>query len=429
MNSQLFKALACISTTLALCLQSSSVEAVFADVKAIGMGGACISYPLDTLSAAYNPAGMGVVGDRLDVEAGWVHNTGSIDNSNNLIPVPVPGTTTTVLAPIMNGHYEGMRTKDIFPANFGINKAFCWCDWQFSAGLIVYNRSYQKTTIGRPLVLFGTSKPGLEFLNETVSPTFTATWNCRHTLGISANFQVERLKVNGIENFDNALFSAFPGHVTNRGYAYSTGWGVTIGYLGQITDELSIGLTYQPRTHMSNMKKYKGFLANHRIDVPAKISGGISYRILPCLVAAFDVEFLQWTKVKSLANKLLHDGSLELLGTSHGPGFGFDNQTFYRFGIEWQANDQWAFRTGFRYANTPVKESQAIVNGLTIDLVERFWTAGATYNINDCNEVSLAFAYGFEHSLRGPIPAIFGGGTIKLKEQKYALGLAWGYKY
>jgi long-chain fatty acid transport protein len=167
--------------------------------------------------------------------------------------------------------------------------------------------------------------------------------------------------------------------------------------------------------------------------VPAKYSAGVSYKFLPCLVGAFDVEMLQWSHVKALHNPLLDNGVLHPLGANNGPGFGFRDQYFYRVGLEWAINDCWTLRTGFRYANTPVKASQVLVNALTIDLAERFFTWGATYNVNECNEVSFSAAYGFEHSVTGSIPSIapnvFGGGSAKLKEQKYALGIVWGHKY
>jgi len=427
-----------------LCLHSSSVEAIFASVKSTGMAATCISYPLDTFSGAYNPAGMTDIGDRFDIEAAWVHDTGTatvVDNLPHPGVVGVSGTGAPVfgIIPASNGKYNGMQDENVFPVGFGINKTWCLsCDWELATGLIVYNRNYQKTTYKQPIPALGTTKPGLEYLNETISPIIAIKWCNAHTLGISADFQVERLKVNGIENFDEPIFpglpggSVSPGHVTNNGYGWSTGWGVTIGYHGQITDELSIGLTYQPETTMRKIGKYDGFLAQHgRLNIPEKVGGGISYRFIPCLIVAFDVEWIRWSQVKALHNPLLQDGTLEPLGSSDGPGFGFRDQVYYRVGTEWQVNECLALRLGYRYANTPVKSSQTAVNLLLLDMVESFVTTGATWNISENNEVSFVFAYGFEKKMNGngSIPAFLGGGNVNLKEQKYALGLAWGYNY
>lgn len=429
MKFRLFNLTACAAALTALCLHSSQAEAIFASIKSTGMAATAISYPLDSLAGAYNPAGNAAVGDRLDVEAAWVHDNGHASVSGNVIP----GTDTP--NPLVNGKKPGMQFKNVFPVGFGINKVWnVACDWEIATGLIVYNRNFQKTTYKEPLVLFGTTKAGLEYLNETVSPIVAVRWCQSHTIGISANLQIERIKVNGLQNFDTELGSVAPGHVTNRGYDYSTGWGFTIGYLGQWTDRLAVGFTYQPKTTMSRMSKYKGFLAQKgRLDIPRKIGMGISYKILPCLVAAFDVEQIQWTKVKSLSNPILQPGAIfpTQLGASNGPGFGFKDQWYYRVGLEWAIDECWTVRAGFRHANTPIKSSQTAVNVLTLDTVENFVTAGATWNLNACNEISILGAWGFEKTVKGKNsnPVVFGGGETNLTEQKYAVGLAWGWKF
>lgn len=429
MKLRILNFLACVGMTAALCVHSSSAEAIFASIKSTGMAATCISYPLDSLVGAYNPAGMVDVGDRFDVEAAWVRDTGRATIHGNRSP----------FAPLVNGSYDGMRTKDAYPVGFGFNKVFCRCDWEFSAGLVVYNRNYQKTTYTKPFVLLGTSNLGLEYINETISPCFAVKFLKRHSFGLSVNYQVERVKVNGVQNFDHPALppplpqgSVAPGHVTNRGYNYATGWGVTLGYRGEICDGLFIGATYQPETAMTRLDKYKGFLANRgRLNIPRKIGAGISYRVIPCLVVAFDVEHIQWSKIRALHNPLIHDGSIEPLGSKNGPGFGFRDQWYYRVGADWQITECISARIGFRHANTPIRRTQTAVNLLTLDNVENFITFGGTYCLNCRHEFSALFAYGFEKKIKGhnSIPAPFGGGNADIKEQKYALGLAYGWKF
>lgn len=429
MKLRILNFLACVGTTVALCLQTSSVEAIFASIKSTGMAAACISYPLDSVVGAYNPAGMIDVGDRFDIEAAWVRDTGHAHIRDNHSP----------FAPLVNGSFNGMRTEDVYPVGFGLNKVFCRCGWEFSTGLVVYNRNFQKTTYTKPFVLLGTSNLGLEYLNETISPCFAVKFLERHSFGLSVNYQIERVKVNGVQNFDHPALpfplpqgSVAPGHVTNRGYDYATGWGVTLGYRGEIYDGLFIGATYQPETAMTRLGKYKGFLANRgRLNIPRKIGAGISYRVIPCLVVAFDVEHIQWSKIRALHNSLLHDGRVAPLGSKHGPGFGFRNQWYYRVGTNWQITECISARIGFRHANTPIRNTQTAVNLLTLDTVENFLTMGATYCLNCRHEFSGLFAYGFQKKVKGhnSIPPAFGGGEADMKEQKFALGIAYGLKF
>jgi len=422
MNLRLLNTFACVGTLVSLCLHSSPVEAIFASVKSTGMAATCISYPIDTLAGAYNPAGMTDVGDRFDLEGGYVRDNGHAHVKGN------------ALGSLVNGKFDGMQNENAFPFGFGLNKTWVInCDWEIATGIILYNRNYQKTTYKKPMLLLGGprgTKPGLEYLNETVSPIIAIKWCDSHSIGVSLNYQLERLKVNGLQGFIPT--STSPGNVTNRGYDYSSGWGVTIGYHGQITDSLAIGLTYQPKTSMNRMKKYKGFLAGHgELDIPQKIGAGISYRFIPCFIVAFDVEHIQWSDVKALHNPFLHDGHIAPLGSNNGPGFGFSNQWYYRFGAEWQIDDSWTIRAGYRFANTPVRKTQTAVNVLSLDMVESFATIGATWNATECNELSFVFAYGFENNVKGKnsIPASLGGGNVDLEEQKIAVGLAWGLKF
>lgn len=281
--------------------------------------------------------------------------------------------------------------------------------------------------------MFGNTKAGLEYLNETISPYVAfKLWRCL-SFGVSLNWQIERIKVNGLQNFANPARSIHPNSVTNRGYNYSNGLGITLGLKWDPTCWLSLGATYQPKTKMSRLKKYKGFLSQSgKLDIPQKVGAGIAIKLCEALTFAFDVEHIRWKKITALHNPLLRpDGSIALLGESDGPGFGFRNQLYYRCGLNWQVNDCLTLRTGYRTVRAPFKGNQAAVNLLTCDCVEKIWTIGATFCYDCANEISGYFGYGFQHSIKGTdcIPPQFGFGTIKLTEQKFVIGLSWGHKF
>jgi long-chain fatty acid transport protein len=435
-----------LGMAIGLCGWSSQADAVIASVKSFGMAAAGIAYPLDSFAGAFNPAGNVEICDRADVEITWLHNTGHARIKGNALDAN-PFISALVGGKI-NGRYNGFKTKDTYAPNFGINKRLGCCD-EWAIGLVVYNRNFTKTTYNKPFVLLGTSPLGLEYVHETVSPILAYKINDRHNIGISANYMVQRVKVDGLEKADrtpsalNPIGSASPGHVTNRGYDYSTGWSFTLGWQWHVIDEVTIGLTYQPKTSMRRFDKYKGFLAHKgKLDIPSFYSGGIAWRVIPCVVVAFDVQHYAWDEIQSLHNPLLHDGVIQPLGSKHGPGFGFRSQTFFRLGVDWRIDECWSVRAGYRYGNTPIRRSQTVVNQLTLDCVENYLTAGATYAWNPCWEVSGFFAYGFEkrikgkHSIPEGIPIAlpgamfgFGGGNADLVEQKFALGLALGWNY
>lgn len=420
----------CLSLFAVSCFTSSTAEGILASVKTFGMAATGIAYPLDAECAAFNPAGITDVGNRFDVGFTYDHPKRHARVHGNLTPLP-PGLS-------INGSYDAGRTRNFFVADFGINYELptrCYCSWidNVSFNIVAYNRNFNKTTYNRPLLLLGTTKTGMEYVHETVAGTIGVKIAERHNFGISVDWMIQRLSVKGLQNFDNPINSAHPGHVTNRGYSYAQGCGVTIGYRGQWTDWLSVGATYQPKTHMSNFKKYSGFLAeNGRLDIPTKIGGGVAVRVLPNATVAVDVEYVGWRYIKALNNPLLPAVFTSQLGRNNGPGFGFRSQVFYRLGVDYDICDNLTVRAGYRYANTPIRRSQTAVNLLTVDTVEQYVTCGATYCLNACSEVSFFYAHGFNHVVKGensiPLQA-FGGGNVDLREHDDAVGIAFGMSY
>lgn len=453
MKLRCIKMLTSMGLLAALCLSSTQASAFIAGARGTGMATTGIAYPQDAYAGAYNPAGIVDVCDRIDAQAFWLQDRGHATihgNTASFAPLPIQD-------PVINGRYNAFRTENTYAGDGAINKTFCteFCGdcWNWAIGFVGYNRNYQKTTYNKNFPLFGTSHLGLEYLNETFAPVIAVRINECHSIGISIDIQGQRLKVNGLEtvrfNPLSALnplpfvdvrptLSSDPNHLTNKGYSYAWGVGVTLGWKWQVTDCFAFGAKYSPKTHMARFKKYSGFLAGRgRLDIPEKLGAGIAWNWIPCSTVAFDVEWVNWRPVRALHNPLLHNGTLELLGTKHGPGFGFRNQIYYKAGIDYAWNDCLTFRAGYRYARTPIRKTQTAVNILTVDTIESFVSVGATYAY--CNfEVSAFYGHGFSKKVKGknsiPPGSIlrggFGGGEADLVESgKDAAGLQIGYLF
>lgn len=419
------RVIATLGMAAALCGWSSNAEALLAGVKITGMAATTTAYPQDSFVAAYNPAGIAFLCNRIDLGAVW-DQTGQkaeiVGNSD----------------PSLNGTYPGDRTKDFYLAESGMKVSL---PKNFSAGVVVYNRNFVKTTYNTNFPLFGTSNLGLEYLNETVAPTIAYRFWDTQSVGLSVNFQFQRLKNNGLEELDQALpvggTTVAPGFVTNNGYNWSSGVGVTLGWYGRFfCDTLGLGLAYSPQTKMQSFRRYRGFLANSgKFNLPQRWIAGIAYKWIPCSTIAFDAEWVDWPQVKALANPInILAGFTDpdaRLGGPQGTGYGFRSQTFYRLGIDYRIGSV-TLRTGYRYARQPNTSSQTAANILLLDAVEQFFTLGATWEVNPCNELSFFYAHGFRHTIYGqdsiPVP-FFGGGEANLTQRKNALGVAWGYKY
>lgn len=403
--------------TALLCFASSYGFALDVSVKTTGMAATGIAYPQDSLASAFNPAGPTEICDRFDAGITYIHYNGHVRFRNNLNP-------------LVNGrfgpYHRGARQS--YSPDFGIVKRF-GCDDRFAASFVVYNRSYSKTTFGQRLLLLGTSRPGLEYVHEILSPGLAYKICDNHSVGITLNINFTRFRAKGLQNFDNARFSSRPGHVTNRNYAYATGLGFTIGWLGHFCDCVNIGLTYTPECKMPRYHHFSGLLAQHgRLNIPEKISGGIAVRVVPCMTFAFDVEHLAWARLKALHNPFSPNFLTSRLGLRNGAGFGHRSQTFYRFGVDYAFNDCLTLRAGYRYARSQIRSSQTAVNLLINDVAEQYVTTGFTWKLNCRTEISFFYAHGFNHKIRGhnSLPIQFGGGDVDLESSKDAFALSIG---
>lgn len=417
-----FRYLTALGLSLGL-FSTPAAEAVLIGVKSLGMAGIGYGYAQDAMAAASNPGSAAAIDNRFDLGLTYVHTKGSVSFVDSL------------LGPLVNGSYNSYdRQKNFYSPNFGLNYNV---DENITVGLVSYNRDLAKTTYKKPFALLGNTKAGLEYLHETVSPYIAYRWGC-HNFGVSVNWEIQRAKVNGFQNFDNAFFSTSPGNVTNKGYNWSNGVGFTFGYYGQLTDTINVGVSYQTETQMSRFKKYKGFLANGgKFNIPEKIGAGFSWRFLECATFAFDYEYIHWKQNRAVKNPLLGATGLNQLGSRDGPGFGWRNKNYYRFGVDYAWSEELIVRAGYRYAPTQIRKSQTVLNAFTMEpLVESFVTIGATYNLSCSNEIDFFAGYGFEKKLKGRNsvpggipPAGFGGGEANLKQDLWALGLSWGHKF
>lgn len=386
-------------------------------IKALGMAAASTAYPQDALAASYNPAGIVDVGNRVDAGLVWEHTRGSFTIEGSLL-----GT--------VNGTYKSNRHNDYYDPEFGVNVMVCdSCD--FALSLVGYNKGHLQTGYNRNLPIAGTSKLGLEVIQEIIAPTAALRFDC-HSFGVSLQLAGQRFKASGLEGFDNALFSVSPTHVTNRNNDYAWGVGVVVGWLWHAYEGVSVGFTYEPRTKMGRFKNYSGLLAKHgRLDLPERFKGGVALDFCDWAHVCFDVEYVHWKKVRALADDFpptFAGIAANKLGTNHGPGFHWRDQWFFRVGADMRVMDDLVVRLGYRHTNTPVRRGAVLINILTLETVENAITTGLTWTPWCGTELSGMYAYGFRHGVRGnqTIDPAAGGGLPRITNQIQLVGISIG---
>lgn len=388
-------------------------------IKAQGMAGAGVALPQDALAAATNPAGMALIGNRIDVGMLMFRP----DRATS-----VSGNSTAA----NNIDYDPNGDETFFVPEFGYNRMI---SNTMSFGVSVYGNGGMNTSYNRNVTLFGTSPAGVDLSQLFIAPTVAWKLSDKHAIGISLNIAYQKFAAQGLENFDSTTYSKHPGNVTNKGYDTATGLGLRIGWTGQISPNVTVGATYQTKTDMTKFNKYKGMFAEDgNFDIPSNYAVGIAVKASPKTVVAFDVEKIKYTDSKAVSNPLgmLSSGLLEnKLGEANGAGFGWEDMTVFKLGVSHQVNDKLTVRAGWNHGKQPIPAKETFFNLLAPATIEDHLTLGATWNYSKDMEMSATYVHAFTKEVKGSgsIPAAsFGNGEANLRMQQNSFGFAFGWK-
>jgi long-chain fatty acid transport protein len=386
-------------------------------VKSQGMGGIGVAFPQDSIAAAMNPAGMGLIGDRLDVGITLFkpdRNSKIVGNGGGA-----------------DGTYGGNDTKDFLIPEFGINKQI---DDQYSIGLSVYANGGMNTDYYGGIPLFTTTgaSSGVDLKQIFFVPTITWKPLPKHTLGLSVNLAYQSFEAKGLQNFTGASTTSSPNNVTNNDHDNSYGAGIKLGWIGELNEYLTIGATYHSKTYMTEFDKYKGLFAEKGdFDIPAHYAIGIALKPLPDFVLAMDYQRIEYSDVRSVNNPLLPNLSSSKLGNSDGAGFGWDDVNIIKVGVSYDWSPNLTIRAGYNHSSQPIPNSETFFNILAPGVVQDHATFGITYDVSEKSEISFAYMHAFKNSVNGSgsIPSAYGGGETNLEMKQNSLGLAYAYKF
>lgn len=380
-------------------------------VKAQGLGGVGIALPQDALAAATNPAGTALVGDRLDVGLTWF--------------APKRGAEITAPSPAA-GQYDGDGKKNFFVPEFGYAKQI---SEHLGVGLAVYGNGGMNTRYSSGIPLFGTGEAGVNLEQLFVSPSIAWKPGERHTFGAALNFAYQRFEAKGLGNFDPA-FTTSPGDVTNRGVDSSSGWGLRLGWNGQVTPNLTLGATWSSKIKTDKFDRYKGLFADAgSFDIPENYGVGLAYKATPSLTLSADAQRIGYGDVRSISLPLAN--IVNGLGARNGAGFGWRDVSVYKIGASYAYSEDITLRAGYNHSGQPIPSSQTLFNILAPGVVQDHLSVGATWTLGETSELSVAFTHAFEETVEGSgsIPAAFGGGEADIRLEENLLGIAYGRKF
>ncbi len=427
-------------------------------MKAKGMGGASIAMTHDTFGGANNPASMVWVGDRFDIGIDWFRPERSASRTGSSAVGLVPPSFAPFFAGSSLNYSEDSSSKNFFIPELGYNKMI---NPNLSLGVTVYgnggmNTDFQdnsaiaagncptptgpSTTGNNPLC--GQGKLGVNLEQLVIAPTVAFKFHPKHSIGISPLLAYQRFSADGLQAFGG--ISQDPSKLTNTGHDKAAGWGVRVGWLGQILPNLTIGASYSSKIKMEEFDQYKGLFAEGGgFDIPENYGVGLAFKPMPSLTLALDYMRINYGGVKAIANSStvlgcspqagpggsgLGDGCL---GGNNGIGFGWQDIDVWKAGVQWQLNNKWTLRAGYNHGDSPIGSNDVTFNVLAPGVVQDHYTLGVTYHINPQSELTVSYMHAAEESVSGAPNSVYfpTGGTETIKMFQNSLGVAYSMKF
>ena len=321
-------------------------------MKAKGMGGAATAMASDAMGGANNPASMVWAGDRLDVGLDFfspkrkASRTGSDSTNFGGGPGDIDFSATSD----SNLHYI---------PEFGFNKML---GWDMSAGVTVYGNGGMNTDYSGGQIpatsaactgfngmnvnggvagpwngLCGGGRLGIDLMQLVVAPTFAMKVNKNHSFGVSLLLTHQQFKAVGLQGFGGYTTGGSGQNLTNLGRDKSNGVGLRLGWMGQLSEQVTMGAAYSMKTKMSKFDLYKNLFADGgNFDIPENWNIGIAFRPNDKWTLAADYQSINYGGVPSVGNPSTNGGATigGTLGCSTCRGFGWSNVDVLKFGAE-----------------------------------------------------------------------------------------------
>jgi len=380
-------------------------------IQSNGAGGVGIALPQDTFVIASNPAGIAWLNDRLDFGITYFRPDRQAEIEGSPLPI--------------NGKADGNDTQHFFLPEFGLKKQIT-PDVSFGIAAYTNGGLVQDYKPGFPLFVGPNGpKTGIELLQLFVTPTIAWKINPNHSVGVTLNVAYQTFEAKGLDVFKP--LSQSPDHVTDNGKDRSLGLGLHIGWLGQISDSVTLGASYQTRTHAQRFNRYRGlFPEEGDFDIPSILGLGIAFKVTPDLTIAADYQRINYSDTNVSGNSLT---LADPFGSTNGTGFGWRDMNVYKIGAIYNYSERLTLRTGFNHGKQPVPRDQTLFSVLAPGIAEDHLTFGGTWRLESNDEISFSYMHAFEQEVKGnnSIPAAFGGGDIDFKMKQNAIGIAYSW--
>jgi long-chain fatty acid transport protein len=417
-----------------------------------GMAGAGLALPGDAISIANNPAAALFATGRLDAGVAIFSPLRSYSSSDSLA----------------NGN-GGAFT--IGPNNLDSSKNYFYIphiayNWRLSEdsalGLAFYGRGGMNTRWEggtatfdpdgpgpAPVTTFpgtfGAGTAGVDLVQGLLDVAYARRASDNFTWGAALVIAIQGFEARGVATFApfTETFAAsggmqMPGNLSDNGHDFTFGVGAKIGFQANISDSVSLAAAYQSEISMGEFDSYADLFAEKGgFDIPANAKIGLTFHMSDSVAISLDAEHTWFSKIPSVGNPISNlfacptVAGMDLsscLGGANGGGFGWDDMTTYKVGVEWGRGSDWTWRTGYSHGSQPIPSSEVMFNILAPAVIEDHVSLGFTRKSGQNSELSLAVMYALDNDVTGPNPfdptqTI----TISMYQWEVELGYSWNF--
>ena len=294
---------------------------------------------------------------------------------------------------------------------------------------------------------FGAGTAGVDLSQAFLDIAYARKASDKFTWGASLVVAMQVFEATGVENFAGftETFAAsggmtFPSNLSGNGHDFSSGVGAKVGFQAKLSDSVSIAAMYQTKIGMSELDKYSDLFAEKgSFDIPANAKIGITFKASDSLSVSLDAEQIWYEDVSSVGNSIanlftcptVNPMSMDFsgcLGGANGAGFGWDDMTVYKVGLEWKNGSDWAWRGGYSHGSQPIPSSEVMFNILAPAVIEDHIAFGFSKKNSKGGQLNFSFMYALEGKVSGP-NTFDPSQNIEIKMHQYEAELSYSWRF
>lgn len=378
--------------------------------KQLGHGGAIIASPVDMPSMLYNPAAIGALDfDQIgiDISLGIVNPPREITSA---IGTPIEGVTES-----NSNYYLGMGN------GFAVKLSDKLILGTAVGGVSGMGVDFPSTTLpnnpGTPFPenVSVVSKKGLLKITPTIA------YKVMPNLTIAASIQIGQ----------QSLALKSPAFTLPQTESY--GLGASFGLIYKALPNLQVGFSYTSEMDISeytfngtsllpNPSNMPNAIGEGEytmdMDSPQNIAFGVAFRPMPKLQIEADVK---WYNFSAVMDEIVITTPV---GSSIPVHFGWEDQTVYSLGLDFQANECMTLMAGYCYGATPITEENVANNLGAIAVVEHHISIGASRAWTENLSSTISYTHGVFNELESSVAAA----PVKIGAEQNIVFFQFSYK-